>query len=589
MSIQERLKKLRELMRSEKIDYYLITNTDPHQNEYLPEAWQRYTYISGFTGSNATILVGLDQAYFWTDSRYTEQSKLEVSPKLFKIYIQGQDLSLEQFIAKYLHDVSIGVDPSLIGIQQVQNLNEICSQHENKLVFIKKNLIDACQKTLPALKHEKIFILEDRYTGEKALSKLTQLREFIKQQKADALVLNELPSISWLLNLRGKDIDHNPLFFSYAIVTLKGCLLFVDNTSLTPKVSDYLKRLQVEILPYDSFYSTLTSLTNYRKVILEPRVTNQAILNALSAHEIQFAVNPIHLWKACKNKTEISGARTAHKLDAIALIRFFNWLETNFNSVSEVSLAEKLFEFRSQAKSFQGTSFDTIAGFADHGAIVHYHAEAKTDRKITDQGLLLLDSGGQYLEGTTDITRTIHLGEPTELEKQCYTLVLKGHIALKNAIFPAGTRGDQLDSLARQFLWNAGYNYGHGTGHGVGAFLCVHEGPQSISTSAGKTALQANMILSNEPGVYLPGQFGIRIENLVYVTKAEIPKQDFGEFYTFENLTLVPYARKLIQPELLTPEEIAAINEYHTTILEELGSALDVDALRWLIHATQPL
>lgn len=588
MSIQERLKNLREVMRKEKINYYLISSTDPHRNEYLPEAWLRYQYISGFTGSNAIVLIGLKHAYFWTDNRYTEQAKIEVDPTLFQIFIMGEDASLNEFIASDLGNITLGIDPRLVDIQEVADLQKALNAHQGKMLFIEKNLIDVRRKTLPALKHEKIFLLEEKYNGEKAANKLAKLRQFIKAQDSEAIILNELPSIAWLFNLRGKDIEHNPVFLSYAIVTLKSCVLFIDSASLSPKISDYFKKLQIEARPYNEFYEYLPHLDS-KKILLEPHFTNQAILNALKNHDVQITNSPIPLWKACKNNAEIQGAKLAHQFDGIAMIRFLHWLDQQKQSLTEISLAEKLLEFRMQGKSFQGTSFDTIAGFGDHGAIVHYHAQATTDRKITDQALLLIDSGGQYLEGTTDITRTIHLGEPTQFEKHCYTLVLKGQLALKNAVFPEGTCGVQLDSLARQFLWKEGYNYGHGTGHGVGAFLCVHEGPQSISPHAAPIPLQESMIVSNEPGLYLPGKFGIRIENLVYVKKAQLAQQGFGKFYTFEDLTLVPYARKLIATELLSSEEINQINAYHSNILEQLGSLLEVEPLLWLIEATKPL
>lgn len=590
MTIAEKLKALRDLMRKEKIDYYIISSTDPHQNEYLPEAWSHYKYISGFTGSNAELLIGLNQAYFWTDGRYAEQSKIEIAPELFETFIfaQGGKSNMGEFIAQNIENSSIGVDPAFISVGKAKAFAESFSAQGNTLVFTPDNLIAKIEKKHAPFQHNKIFALSEQYTGASAASKLAKLRTFIRNNKSEAIVLNELSSIAWLFNLRGSDIRHTPLFFSYAMIGPTNAVLFLDSTSLSHKVNDYLKALNVEVHDYSDFYKEISKLAP-KKILLDGQVANQAMYNALHSHEVKLVMSPIAIWKACKTDAEIKGAIEAHRLDGIALVRFFTWLDHHKTALTEVSLAEKLLEFRAHAKSFQGTSFDTIAGFAEHGAIVHYRARPKTDKAIGTSAMLLIDSGAQYLEGTTDITRTVHLGEATDFEKHCYTLVLKGHLALKNAIFAEGTRGEQLDVLARQFLWQEGLNYAHGTGHGVGAFLCVHEGPQRISTGATATPLLPNMIVSNEPGIYFSGQFGIRIENLVYVKKAKLPTQPFGEFYTFANLTLVPYARNLIDKNLLTETEIDSINAYHTEILETLSSSLDVDSLRWLIDATKPL
>lgn len=590
MDIKKRLSTLRELMKQEKIDYYFISNSDPHQNEYLPEAWQRYQYISGFTGSNAEILIGLDKAYFWTDGRYTEQAKMQLSADLFEtfIYAQGGSSSLSGFILQNIRNARVGVDPQVVSIAQVENLRAALHATGSELVFLNRNLVDASRIEKHPLPHSKVFVLPERYTGESAESKLSKLRAFIKEQAGEAIVLNELPSIAWLLNMRGKDIPHNPVFLSYLMVTEKGGILFIDNNALSAEDHAYLKALNIEIHAYNDFYATISALAP-KKVLLEGRVANQAMVNALQTHEILLVTSPVHLWKACKNATEIKGAQEAHRVDAIALVRFFAWFNQHKTELTEVSLDEKLLAFRKQMPDFQGTSFDTIAGYGPHGAIIHYRASPATDSKIGTDAILLIDSGGQYLDGTTDITRTIHLGHPSDFEKQCYTLVLKGHLALQRAVFPQGTRGEQLDILARQYLYQEGLNYGHGTGHGVGAFLCVHEGPQRISTAPTTTALMPNMIVSNEPGLYFTGKFGIRIENLVYVKKADVKDSGFGEFYTFENLTLVPYALNLIDRNMLTPTEIKQINDYHARILEVLKPSLEEDTLQWLVNATKAI
>ncbi len=590
MSIFERLTHLRKLMEHYNIDYYFIPNSDAHQNEYLPEASKRYQYLSGFTGSNAEILVGRDKAFFWTDGRYAEQAAQELPADLFTIFIfkQAESSSLQAFISESIRKARIGVDPQIITLRQAEALRTASHLSDSELVFLTPNLIDQIWLRRPALYHSKISVLSEQHAGQSAQEKLIKLQDYLRAEKQEAIVLNDLASIAWLFNLRGTDIVHNPVFLSYALITTERAILFVNLSSLPQKTQDYLKALHIETRDYPHFYKLLPELCP-PKVLLDKTYSNEAIYNALKSHKITASPSPILLWKACKNEIEIEGAAQAHRLDALALIRFFSWLDHHKTGHTELSLVDKLLSFRELAKSFQGTSFETILGYGAHGAIIHYRSTPKTNIAVGTDEILLLDSGGQYLEGTTDVTRTIHLGQPTDFEKRCYTLVLKGHLALKRSLFPAGTRGEQLDILARQFLWQEGLNYGHGTGHGVGSFLCVHEGPQRISTAATTTALQPNMILSNEPGVYLSGRLGIRIENLVYVKKSTPPHSEFGEFYTFEDLTLVPYSRKLIAKEMLSSIEIAQVNAYHARILAELGASLEVETLKWLIEATKAI
>ncbi len=557
MTLTDRLTQLRHLMRKEKLDYYFISHAEPHN----------YQYISGFTGSNAEVLIGLEQAYFWTDGRYTEQAILEVDPTLFQAF------RFEPFIQN-LHGKRIGLDPLFIKASQIKSLGT-----NNEFIFV-RHLIDSIRETPVLLRHHPIFNLDEAYAGESASSKISKVQNFLKAQGSDALVLNDLAQIAWLLNQRGYDIENTPVFFSNVIVTRKKVLLFVDLQAIA-KVD--LEGLTIEVHPYADFYTALAKLPE-QKVLIDERTANQALYLALKDHEVSLIQNPIQLWKACKNETEIKGAKQAHLLDALALIRFFSWLEHHQTGQTEMSIAEKLLEFRRYAKSFHEPSFPTIAGFAAHGAIIHYHATPQTNKAIDNSALLLIDSGGQYSEGTTDVTRTLHLGQPSAFEKQCYTLVLKGHLALKRAIFPQGTRGEQLDVLARQFLWQQGYNYAHGTGHGVGAFLEVHEGPQNISTGPSLAPLLPNMIVSNEPGLYQRDHFGIRIENLMFVQYANLSD---ANFYTFEDLTLVPYAQKLIDRELLTETELTQINSYHAEIFKQLSPHLEQTPLAWLQDATQ--
>ena len=590
MTIQKRLAALRNKMQEAKLDYYFVSNSDPHQNEYLPKCWQRYQYISGFTGSNAEVLIGLEEAYFFTDGRYTEQAKLEVNSTLFNIviYAQGAGSNLNELIQTKMHKAKIGLDPKILTIKQASRIMSAAASAEAEVVFMPDNLIDMIWPDAPTLPHQPILIYPEQYAGESAKNKIERLRRFLKAQHHDALVLNDLPSIAWLLNLRGTDVDHNPVFLSYAFISSATLILCVDASALSSELNAYLTSLNITVKPYQDFYNILADLCP-PAVLLDPQTSNQAILESLKTHKVTLATNPIELWKACKNDTEIAGAKKAHEIDAVALIKFLAWLDHNKTGHTEISLREKLLDFRKQDPRLHGTSFDTIPGYAEHGAIIHYHATPETNMPVGTDSLFLLDSGGQYFEGTTDITRTLHLGKPSTFEKECYTLVLKGHLALGRAIFPQGTRGEHLDAFARQFAWNQGINYSHGTGHGVGAYLCVHEGPQRISSGSTTTPLLPNMILSNEPGLYLPGKFGIRIENLVFVKPAPIKDAGFGEFYTFENLTLVPYALNLIETTMLTQEEVKQVNDYHQTIWKRLHTHLDDATKAWLHTATQPL
>ncbi len=583
MNIAHKLANLRMLMREHRIDYYLVPGTDPHQSEYPPALWERRAYISGFDGSNGDALIGLNQAYLWTDGRYTLQAEKQLDPQCFKAIIdaQGGENSLSRFFETLKAKIRLGVDPTLLSLKTAQKLENALHPTGSELVYIPENLVDAMTGPLP-FSAQPIDILDLQYTGVSTEDKIKTLRAHLNEKGIDAIVLSDLPSIAWLLNLRGHDINFNPLFLSYAIVSTTELDLYLYPEALTPALNKALTAWGVRVKPYSRFYADLATLP-WKKIELDPKASNQAIKNALQANTLYFHPSPISLWKAIKNKTEIAGAIEAHRLDALALCQFFSWIETHWKGLSEADIAEHLLRFRSAAASFKGESFTTIAGYADNGAIIHYHPHKGHDKAIGDQALLLIDSGGQYLEGTTDITRTIHLGTPTLYEQECYTRVLKGHLALQRTRFPQGTRGEQLDVLARQFLWQEGLNYAHGTGHGVGAYLCVHEGPQRISTATTETALSPGMIVSNEPGLYIENKFGIRIENLVVII------ENSNTFCQFENLTRVPYSRKLLALHLLTEEERTQINAYHAETLKLLSPDLTGDTFTWLKTQTEAL
>lgn len=578
----EKLTKLRALMHKHKLAFYLVLGTDPHQTEYTPAIWRRRAFISGFTGSNGDALIGLDQAYLWTDGRYTLQAKLELDPQLFTLfeYQQGQASTLTDFLVTHAKGKRVGVDPSTLTYLNAEKLKTALAAIDAELVFL-PNLVDLIWEDRPTFHSAPAFVYPLQYAGIAAPDKLTSLRAFMQEQGLQYVALNELASIAWLFNIRGRDAQDSPLIFSYALISLDAAQLYLNEPAVTTELKEYCAQHHIGLMPYEDFYKDLGKL---KKVTVGFDLDANALMHdALKRSQARSLKLPMMLAKAIKNETELQGMINAHIEDAVALVRFFTWLNQHWQGQNEISASDKLQEFRQQSPLFFSLSFPTIAGFKDHGAIIHYRAKAETAYALGNDGLFLVDSGGQYWGGTTDVTRTIHLGTPTDFEKACYTLVLKGHLALRHTPFPHGTRGEQLDGLARQYLWHKGFNYAHGTGHGVGAFLNVHEGPQRISTGATTTPLLPNMITSNEPGVYFEGKFGIRIENLCYVKEA-----DLAGFYILEDLTLVPYCRKLIDVGLLTSEEIRWVNEYHRRVYEVLASRVDEAAKSWLKAETQP-
>lgn len=582
---------LRTLMQQHQLDFYLVLGTDPHQSEYVPPYWQRRSFISGFTGSNGDVLIGKDQAYLWTDGRYTLQAQLELDPKAFTLFEYGKAANILEFLQQHAAHKRVGVDLSTLSYRYKEKLQAALNSVKAKFIQRTDNLIDAIWSDRPAMQHAPVMVYPLKYAGVSTQEKLGTLRSFMQAQQLHYLALNELNSIAWLFNIRGHDTEDTPLVFSYALISEHAAKLYIHPQSWTQALKDYCQQNQISLRAYDDFYSDLARVKKslFKKVSIGfDEYANALMYETAKAHK-KILTLPIALTKACKNKAELQGMINAHIEDGVALVRFFAWLEHHWQHQTEVTIADKLEALRKESPLFYSLSFPTIAGFKDHSAIIHYHAEAKTAHTILDDGMLLIDSGAQYLGGTTDVTRTLHFGTPTAFEKACYTRVLKGHLALGHTAFPQGTRGNQLDSLARQYLWQQGYNYAHGTGHGVGAFLNVHEGPQSISTGAANTTpLLPNMILSNEPGVYFAGQFGIRIENLCYVKKAQEMIAD-NAFYLFEDLTLVPYCRNLIEVALLTSDEIALVNQYHERVFNTLEARVDSDVRAWLKAATAPL
>ena len=588
----ERLSKIRALMKQHQLDFYFVPARDEHNDEYLPECWQRRTYISGFSGSAGDVLIGLDSAYLWTDPRYFLQAEQELDNKQFTLMRQQQGMAapIHEWLRDNAANKRVGTDPRLITPTERQLWHQALTSNNGELVSIDENLVDAIWEDQPAALHQPIIALEQQYTGLSAQQKLQNLRQALQQHNAEAHAINLLDAIAWLYNIRGSDISYNPLAISYALVTLDEATLFISDDHLTGDIRAYLASQNILIKPYQQFAAALNAITS--TTILEPSTASWWMQQNLNQADILLTNSPITLMKAIKNETEQDGAREAHYRDGLALCKLFYWLEHNWQGQTELTLAEQVCASRSEDPDFRGPSFNTISSYAEHGAINHYAVNEETNIPLDDKTLLLLDSGGQYFAGTTDVTRTVHLGTPSADEIHQYTLVLKGHLALRHTVFPHGTCGEQLNPIAHLPLWSEGLDFGHGTGHGVGSYLCVHEGPQRISSAYTHVPIVPGMIVSNEPGFYLEGSHGIRIENLVLtVPKFDVAesKSGHGPFYTFEDLTLFPYARNLIDKSLLSATEIKWIDDYHQLVYDKLHKDLSDEISQWLKEATQPL
>lgn len=584
MKTIEKITSLRAQMRKYSLAAYIVPGTDPHASEYVTEHWRERMWISGFTGSAGTAVVTLDKGGLWTDSRYFLQAEIQLKDSGLSLMKEGlaDTPSIAEWLKQQLKPgANVGVNPEMFsnnGYVALQN-----ELQEADIHLMPVDLIQPIWVERPALPTTPFYVMDLKYTGKSVTEKLTELRREMKHRHADVYVISSLDEIAWLFNIRGTDVDYNPLVIAYAIVTQGDATLFVMPEKLTAETMKYLVNNKVAVADYECIINAVKKIDANDAVLYDGAKLNRALWNAIpkGCKKVECASLVAQL-KSLKNEVELEGTRKAMKQDGKALVRFFMWLEENVGkqNLSEYDLMMRLKECRAEGDNFMGESFGTIAGYNANGAIVHYSADEHNCAMVEKQGMLLLDSGGQYMDGTTDITRTVTLGEPTEQQKVDYTLVLKGHIALACAKFPEGTRGVQLDVLARQFLWQNGLSYGHGTGHGVGHFLCVHEGPQNIRTDLNPTPLQVGMLLSDEPGVYRAGEYGIRIENLVAVKQGE--RTPFANFLEFETLTLYPYDQKLIQWDLLSKDEVDWINAYHQKVEDELTPLLNDEEAAWL-------
>ncbi|MCS2277794.1 aminopeptidase P family protein [Bacteroides sp.] len=590
-SIKERIHALRMTFRPNNIKAFIIPSTDPHLSEYVAPYWMSREWISGFTGSAGTAVILMDKAGLWTDSRYFLQAEKELEGSGITLYKEmlPETPSITKFLCQNLKPgESVSIDGKMFSVQQVEQMKEDLTPYQLQVNLFGDPLKNIW-KDRPSMPDAPAFIYDVKYAGKSCGEKVAAIRTELKKKGIFALFLSSLDEIAWTLNLRGSDVHCNPVIVSYLLVTQDEVVYFISPEKITQEVNEYLQEQQVSLRKYDEAESFLNSFTG-ENILIDPKKTNYAIYSAINpACKVVRGESPVTLLKAIRNEQEIAGIHHAMQRDGVALVKFLKWLEASVLSgkETELSVDRKLHEFRAAQPLYMGESFDTIAGYKEHGAIVHYSATEESDVTLQSKGFLLLDSGAQYLDGTTDITRTIALGELTEEEKTDYTLILKGHIALAMAKFPAGTRGAQLDVLARMPIWSHGMNFLHGTGHGVGHFLSVHEGPQSIRMNENPIVLQPGMVTSNEPGVYKAGSHGIRTENLTLVCKDK--EGMFGEYFKFETITLCPICKKGIIKEMLTAEEVKWFNDYHQTVYKKLSPSLNEEEKKWLLEATKAI
>ncbi|MDZ5253887.1 aminopeptidase P family protein [Clostridium sp. LIBA-8841] len=591
MKVTERLEALRKVMKEKGIDYYIIPSGDAHQSEYVCEYYRGRAYMSGFTGSAGTLLVGLDKAVLWTDGRYFIQALDELKGsriEMFKMRIPGWPTLVEWLKENSKEGECIAFDGKVFSLGDYKEFKKL--EEENKVkIKIDEDLLNEVWEDRPSLPKEKAFLHEVKYCGKSAKEKLVEIRGEMKKLEAKNYIIASLDDIAWLYNIRGNDVKCNPVVLSYAIVKEDEAYIYVDKSKFTFEMEAELLTEGITLKGYDEIGDDIRELKG--KTLLDPNKISAYLYECIKdKNDIVEVSNITTRFKAVKNETELDNLKTCQVRDGVAMVRFMKWLKDNIGKIeiSEISASDKLEEFRSLGELFKGISFGTIAGHKEHGAMMHYSATPESDYTLEPRGFFLIDSGGQYLDGTTDITRTFVLGPLTEEEKKDYTLVLKGHIGLMRAKFLKGTTGSALDIKAREPLWNEGIDYKCGTGHGVGFFLNVHEGPQSISPVPNKVALEPGMILTNEPGVYREGKYGIRTENTMVVVK-DTYSEEFGEFYKFDTISLCPIDLEGINVDLLNNEEKVWLNDYHKRVYESLASYLNSEEKEFLKKETREI
>ena len=587
-TVSERLSRLREEMQREHLDAVIIPTTDPHNSEYTADHWKGREWISGFNGSAGTAVVTMSGAALWTDSRYflaAEEQLRGTEYRLMKERVQGTPTIAEWLASQQVENVSI--DGSVVSASVVRELQKELRQHGGMTLRTNWDPLQRIWMDRPAIPTSPVSIHPLEYAGEAAHDKLQRVRKALRQEHADGMLVAALDDIAWTLNLRGQDVHCTPVFVSYLLISSTGAILYINREKLTPEVTAYLKAEGVGVDDYANVGKGLKDYFEYN-ILMDPDEVNATLFGKANCQVVETA-SPISALKAVKNEREIAGFRQAMLRDGIAMVKFLKWLRpaVEAGGQTEMSVTEKLCQLRSEQPLYRDLSFDTIAGYEAHGAIVHYEATPETDVPLRPEGLLLIDSGAQYQDGTTDITRTIALGPVTDEQKHVYTLVLKGHIQLAMARFPQGTCGTQLDVLARQAMWRENMNYLHGTGHGVGSYLCVHEGPHQIRMNHIPQPLLPGMTVTDEPGLYLAGKFGVRTENVLLVKESGVG--EYGPFLGFEVLTLCPIDTVPIDFTMLTQEETDWLNWYHQQVYSLLAPHLDEEERTWLREATNEI
>ena len=594
MNAREKVAALRKLMKKHRIDAYYIPSADPHQSEYLPENWKFRTWLSGFTGSMGELVVGMRKAGLWTDGRYFLQAGMELKGSGIDLMRMGEPGTPEMtdwVVSQLKKGQALGMDPSVVSVAAAGTFEKALAARGVKVKFLTTNLVAALWRDRPGAVMAPMVNHPLKYAGESVASKLRRVRREIKSAGAKAHVIGALDQVAWLFNVRSRDIAYTPVVTAYAIVTDRAATLYVDKRKVGPGIARILKK-NARIKDYETVWDDLKVLAQRKgmSVLIDPATTNRRVVDTLKGAEIVFGGSPITPMKAVKNPVQIAGFVEAHRRDGVAMVKFLKWLEEAVprGGVTELSAARQLESFRAEGKGFQDLSFTTISGYAANGAIIHYSADEKSDAKLKPRGIYLIDSGGQYPEGTTDITRTVPLGKPTRRQIECYTRVLMGTIDCTITPFPAGTTGQRQEMFARRALWMIGEDYAHGTGHGVGQYLGVHEGPHSLKNLVSPPFVEGN-IMSIEPGHYEAGKFGIRIENLAFVVRDTRHSTADRIWYTFDPVTLCPINTDLVDKSLMSREQVSWLNDYHKRVYRELAPRLDRVHRTWLKKATRPI
>ena len=604
MTVLEKLSALRGLMREHGLSAYIVPGTDPHASEYMAPHWMEMSWITGFLGETGTAVITLDRALLWTDSRYYLQAEAELQGSSVEL-MRESDIdcpTIAAWLTSHLSPLTshlsnaVGVNPEMYSVNGYKKLRE--ELEDGGLELKSVDLIRPIwTENRPDIPLTPLYEYEDRFAGESVESKLRRVREALAEKRCDAAIVAELDEIGWLLNIRGRDVDYTPCVIAYTVIEAERCTLFIDARKVDANNAAKLQAKGITLRGYEDVFPYLNNL-QAQGVLFDGNRVNEALFEAINpaiSRKVDASPSPLQIMMSMKNEVELDGEREAMKVDSVALTRFFMWLENEALKTpqTEITLAEKLHEFRAKGKNFTDDSFCTIAGWKGNGAIVHYHAEPENCAKIEGNGVLLLDSGGQYLDGTTDITRTVWIGDekaiPAEVKKD-FTLVLKGHIALAKARFPKGTRGNQLDVLAHQFMWQEGISYSHGTGHGVGHFMGCHEGPANIRMDNNTNPIREGNVFSDEPGIYRANEYGIRTENLMIAVPAKAGERTTGEtYYEFETITLCFYDKRLMDLSMLTADEIAWINNYHARVATETLPRLYLDEQNFLLEKCKPI